>query len=200
MNLVAFIAGVPWPIRLAAFLVAAVTVGCLVIRRLRHRVVELELDWNQEEQAVAPEPLPSRKTTYQSIYRSPFYLLTPTERDFYNVLRRAIPAGVSICMKVRLGDIVRCSEFNWRNGWGRKVAQKHIDFVLVNSLNSYILIAIELDDPSHSRQDRVERDEFVNDVLTGAGIGIVRVQVKPEYSAEEIADHLAELMPLVYQY
>ena len=37
-----------------------------------------------------------------------------------------------------------------------------------------VIIIIELDDNSHNRPDRIERDSFVNDVLQSNGYKLVR--------------------------
>jgi very-short-patch-repair endonuclease len=49
-------------------------------------------------------------------------------------------------------------------------------------------LVIELDDSSHQREHRKERDIFVEKVLAVAGIPIARVPVKHIYEAKEIGD------------
>lgn len=85
--------------------------------------------------------------------------------------------------KVRLADIVTCSETAWRRGSGSPIAQKHLDFVLCDVHSTRFLAAIELDDRSHHRPDRRKRDRFVNRVLAEAGIDLIRFRARSRYCA-----------------
>ncbi|MEO1255546.1 MAG: DUF2726 domain-containing protein, partial [Bacteroidota bacterium] len=49
------------------------------------------------------------------------------------------------------------------------------------------IIAVELDDKSHNRKDRRERDKFVDDVFTVAGLPILHIRVRREYDIKKIA-------------
>lgn len=53
------------------------------------------------------------------------------------------------------------------------------------------LVAIELDDKSHARPDRQERDAFVNEVFAAAGLGLLHIPVKHTYIPEELRTELA---------
>ena len=54
-----------------------------------------------------------------------------------------------------------------------KIRSKHIDFALADE-DTNIIALIELDDKSHERPDRIERDEFVNAVLKNTGYVLLR--------------------------
>src|SRR5690348_13485604 len=90
------------------------------------------------------------------------FLLSRGENVFYQTLRRAIPAHLMICPKVRMGDIINCSGDAWKAGFGAKISQKHVDFILADADTTAIALAIELDDATHNQRNRIERDEFVN--------------------------------------
>jgi hypothetical protein len=47
-------------------------------------------------------------------------------------------------------------------------------------------LGIELDDKSHQRDDRKERDQFIDQVFKAAGIPLLRVPVKHTYSLQEV--------------
>lgn len=101
-------------------------------------------------------------------------LLTKREWAEYQILKMAADAkGLLICPKVRLLDLV-VPKYNARNSRGlmTKVMSKHVDFVICNQQMEVVCI-IELDDPTHLRQDRVERDQFVDSVLMGAGYKVI---------------------------
>lgn len=49
------------------------------------------------------------------------------------------------------------------------------------------MCGVELDDRSHERQERQERDCFVEAVFAAAGLPLVRVPVSAEYDPAELA-------------
>jgi len=57
------------------------------------------------------------------------FLLTKAEQKFYGVLKAVVKNKYDIACKVRLADIINCSDINWRKGYGGQIACKHIDFV-----------------------------------------------------------------------
>lgn len=92
--------------------------------------------------------------------------------------------------KVRLADVITCPEGEWRRGMGSPIAQKHLDFVLCDPHSTRFVAAIELDDRSHDQPKRQRRDQFVNRVLSEAGIRLVRVQARSHYCPHAIRKHL----------
>jgi uncharacterized protein DUF2726 len=52
------------------------------------------------------------------------------------------------------------------------------------------LVAVELDDSSHQRPDRVARDRDVDRILEIASLPILRVPVRRTYDGAEIAKQL----------
>ena len=117
------------------------------------------------------------------------YLLTPPEKRFYNVLRRIVD-GNKIMAKVRLADLVEADERHLlRESNFDFIKSKHIDFVICDAALSPI-IAVELDDSSHRRPDRVARDRDVNRILEIASLPILRVPVRRTYDEQEIAGQI----------
>ncbi len=115
------------------------------------------------------------KTRYP--YFSRGTLLTPAEQKFYKVLKAVTKNKYDVACKVRLADIINCSDINWRRGYGPKISSKHIDFVLFDPVTTDILLCIELDDKSHERKDRQIRDDFVNKALKAGKTPLVRFLV-----------------------
>ncbi len=122
--------------------------------------------------------------------RYPYYarefLLTKAEQKFYNVLKSVVKNKYDIACKVRLADIINCSEINWRKGYGGQIACKHIDFILCDPKDSRILLAIELDDKSHNQPDRQKRDKFVNKAMQAADVTLLRFPVEWGYDMARI--------------
>ena len=109
------------------------------------------------------------------------FLLTKAELKFYDVLKAVVKNKYDIACKVRLADIINCSDVNWRKGYGGQIACKHIDFVLFDPRTSKILLAIELDDKSHDKPARQKRDKFVNKSMQVAGVTLLRFKVEWGY-------------------
>jgi len=114
--------------------------------------------------------------------------LSPAEHNFFRVLKTAVADQALISFKVGLGDLFDVkskdpSEFRiYRN----KIDRKHIDFLLCDPKTVRLLAGIELDDKSHQRSDRQDRDRFVERVFQAASLPLVRIPVKPSYSVTEL--------------
>lgn len=119
-------------------------------------------------------------------YRASASLVTKNEMHFYSALLRAVGAEFTVAPKVRLADIITCQEKAWPLGYGRLIAQKHIDFLLCDPANLRVVLAIELDDRSHARPERRLRDLFVDRALEAAGVPLVRVRVARSYDPRDI--------------
>lgn len=114
-------------------------------------------------------------------------LLTKAELKFYHVLKHCIPANTLIMMKVRMGDIVTCTDAQWQAGWGPKISAKHIDFVLIDPQTTEILCGIELDDSTHhTKKDRIDRDKFVNKAFAIASVPLLRIPVQGFYDQGDL--------------
>ena len=113
-------------------------------------------------------------------------LLTKAELKFYHVLKTVTSNRYDISCKVRLGDIINCTDYYWCKGYGPKISSKHIDFVLHNPETSEIILCIELDDKSHNRPDRIKRDKFVNGALDAANVPILHVPVTRGYDMAKL--------------
>jgi len=117
------------------------------------------------------------------------YLLSIAEKKFYNVLRKVV-APHAVLPKVRLADLVESDKRHrfWRANFNR-ICAKHIDFVVCDATLSPI-IAVELDDSSHSLPDRAARDRDVNRILEIASLPVLRVPVRRSYDGADIEKQL----------
>ena len=57
-------------------------------------------------------------------------------------------------------------------------------------------MAIELDDVSHERPERIERDKFVNRAFESADMPLLRIPVEPSYRAREIRELIEDALEL----
>jgi hypothetical protein len=128
------------------------------------------------------EPLP---------YRKKDYLLSKAERAFYHVLRKAIGDRWTIFAKVRLIDLLWLPRGTQATQAHRnRVQSKHVDFVLCEPATLTPILVIELDDRSHDREDRRDRDRFVDRALESAGLPVLHVPARDGYVVNDLADQI----------
>ncbi len=118
-------------------------------------------------------------------YKKKSFLLTKAEYNFDKVLREIVQDKYYVGRQVVLSSIVEVTTNS--KSYRSKIDKKTIDFVLFNKAGYTPHLAIELDDHSHLRWDRIERDEFVQDVLVKAGIKLVRIKNSYSYDKEELS-------------
>ena len=122
-------------------------------------------------------------------------LFSPAERSFLGVLEQVINNRYRLMGKIRLADIVKVksglNKSAWQNAFN-KIQSKHIDIVACDPTTLSVLFVIELDDKTHSQSKRQNRDQFVDDTLSVAGIPIVHFAAKDSYSLQEIENILSK--------
>jgi len=114
-------------------------------------------------------------------------LLTPAELSFYNYIFDALDSNEYVlCTKVRLGDLVKFRGGDDKQRWKRlqQVNRKHIDFVVCSRKSMMPVFLIELDDSSHNRKDRKDRDHLVDSFLSQACLPILHVRCQRYYNPE----------------
>ena len=136
-------------------------------------------------ETVIPETLP---------YRVRDDFLSPAEFSFYKILSSLGETRIIVQSKVRLADVFFVSRPNENMTYFSKIAQKHLDFLICDSVTMKPLLGIELDDSSHKRDDRQERDDFVEKVFQVAGLPLLRLPVQREYNTREIAAQIAPFL------
>jgi very-short-patch-repair endonuclease len=117
-------------------------------------------------------------------YRRKQGLLSQGELAFYRVLRRALNGRCGVSLKTRLADIIHCPTELWETSHGRRLAQKHVDFVLYDWETAEIRAVIELDDRSHREPERRRRDRFLDKALASVDVRLLRVPAAATYDVE----------------
>ncbi len=115
-------------------------------------------------------------------------LLSKAEENFYWHLIKVLSSKYQISYKVRVADVInhRCSN---RKAWLRefnKLSQKHFDFVVSDGRTLEVAFAVELDDSSHDRKKRKERDQYLNKICQEAGLKLIRIRARGRYKDDEI--------------
>lgn len=110
------------------------------------------------------------KEEIYSFYRRK-YLFTKNEFYFYKQLQKISEEKNLIPLaKVRLADFIEVSNKSEYMKYFAKIRSKHIDFLLLDKETLKIVVAIELDDNSHSD----EKDEFKNKLFEQINIHLIR--------------------------
>lgn len=126
-------------------------------------------------------------------------ILTNYEYTNYLGLKQFATAhSLSIHTKVRLADLIEPNREitgNWKTRF-YKISSKHVDFVFCDKEMKVQLI-VELDDRSHLRPDRKERDKFVDAALTGAGYKIIHIHAADEAGIAAIDKAINSESPII---
>jgi len=122
-------------------------------------------------------------------------LVTKPELRFYKSLTKAVQDDWEIFAMVRIADLLRVEKGskNYRK-WLNKILAKHIDFVLCDPGTLEPIVCIELDDSSHNRPDRIERDIFVNAAFDSADLPLLRIPTQSSYRSREIRQLIDEVV------
>jgi very-short-patch-repair endonuclease len=122
-------------------------------------------------------------------------LLTQSERRFFGVLQEAAGSEWEIFAMVRLADLIRVrSEAPQFQSWQNRIHAKHIDFVLCDPETLEARLAVELDDVTHQRADRRQRDAFVESALSVSRLPLLRVPVATDYDPRQLKRSLHEAL------
>ncbi len=96
--------------------------------------------------------------------------------------------------KRNLNKLIAEKNNKHRRKWLNKILAKHIDFVLCDPGSLKPLVCIELDDISHQRPERIERDKFVNLAFKSAQLPLLRIPTQPEYRSREIRELIESVL------
>lgn len=120
-------------------------------------------------------------------------LLTKTELHFYRALKLAVKDRWSVMAMVRIADLLKVRSQTPKSlAWFNRIACKHIDFVLCDPETMEPKAGIELDDSSHQRADRIERDQFVDQAFAAAKFPLIRIVPESEYDVDAIREKIKQ--------
>ena len=133
----------------------------------------------------------TRESSYESDdisypYRTNRRFLTPAEHSFFLVTQKVLGEQYMVCPQVSLSALFWINDPSSFGAAFNRIARKRVDFVVCDALTMKILFGVELDDSSHKRAARMERDEFVNNVFQAADLPLIHVRVKESYSTAEL--------------
>ncbi len=134
-------------------------------------------------------------TSYKKYYKPKIYITTLSEMKFYNVLLEiARELDYIVFAQVSLYNIISMQEnldYSTHIKYFNKIASKSIDFVLVDK-KCRIKLCIELDDNSHKKKNRIERDNFINELFKELEIDLLRYPVYNVYYKDTLKRKIQE--------
>jgi very-short-patch-repair endonuclease len=113
--------------------------------------------------------------------------------SFYKVVKQVVPAEFVIMAKPRILDVLYVPK-RTKGKWAfeNKIKSKHFDFVICDVQTMTPRLVIELDDKSHQRSDRQERDTFVDEATAAAGLPMMHVAVRASYVPNDLRTQILE--------
>ena len=115
---------------------------------------------------------------------------TDNEKGFFNILHNiSLKYNTILFSKVRLADIIYMKNIDKSNiKYWNKIKSKHVDFIVCSPNKFEILFIIELDDSTHNRKNRIDRDEFVDKALFTVNLPIFHIEVSDNYNINYIEE------------
>lgn len=119
--------------------------------------------------------------------------ISPAELNFFFNLKSVVGDSAQIFSKVKLSDLffAKTGDFGKNRSYNNRIDRKHVDFLLCDPKTLKPVLGIELDDKSHQRVDRQERDDFVNHVFEAANLPLIHISVQRSYSQSELKSKLS---------
>ena len=149
---------------------------------------------------VAAIVLPSRKDAGKSsgkadveyAYTRKQFIMTRAENEFYSVLQQAVGTNYLIFPQAHLDLFLdhHVKGQSWKGALS-KIQRCSVDFLICSREYYGPLVAIELDGVSHTEDERMARDDFVDSICKNAGMPIVHILSNGNYDANELVQKLA---------
>ncbi len=118
--------------------------------------------------------------------------MTETEQKFLSYLKVFTDKNnLIIIPQVQLQSIFKTIEKKDISSFN-KIKSKSIDFAIVDSNYNYKLF-IELDDYTHNRKNRIQRDIFINNLFNTYNLKLKRIKVQNNYNLEELENIITEV-------
>ena len=127
-----------------------------------------------------------KKSQYK--YYAKSYVMTSRENDCFKILNEIFSSKWFVVPQVHLSALLdyRVKGQNW-NAAFRHINGKSVDFVLIGKESYKVICVIELDDSTHSKPDRIERDVEIERMFKEARIPLARINKFESMTKPEIA-------------
>lgn len=141
-------------------------------------------------------------------YQKRKYFFSRAEQRFYSHLVRAVGnvrPDLTVFSKVRMADLLLMAKGTtgraYWSAWGR-ISQKHVDFIVLAPIRDAEepgalepVLVVELDDSSHQREDRQQRDTLVDAIYAQVGLPILHIPVAHTYNVGDLTARIRQVLP-----
>lgn len=146
--------------------------------------------WRVRARAAKRKRTPSPFTLPSDITITSVSLYSEAEATLYNLLRMVVQDRYLVLSQVPLWAFVSVEGM----GKGRSqvlnhMALKHVDFVLVHPGSRQVEQVVQVDDETQ-RPHQVERQHTIQTILDAAGIKMLTIEAKKNYSIPELTELL----------
>lgn len=118
--------------------------------------------------------------------------ITENELKLYKVLKKvAYELKLDIFTQVALNRILEINNRRKKQQLRNRIDRKSIDFVLYDEKTKKIVCCIELDDSTHEREERIERDLFLDKIFKDT-IKLIRIKVQNYYDYNKILNMIKD--------
>ena len=135
-------------------------------------------------------------------YKKNLYLTTKTELEMYKILLEICTKyNLILFTQVVLYEIVQVNEKPFTREHAKyfnKICSKSIDFVIADKETTRIRLCIELDDPTHKKKKRIQRDEFIDKLFEDLQIDLLRIKTCNEYNINQIESKIRSTCTDIY--
>lgn len=134
-----------------------------------------------------------KKSTYR--YKRKEFFMSRPEHLFFDVLVSIVGDRYYVFSQVHLSTILdnKVKGQNWRGAF-RHIDEKSVDFVICDKAYIKPLLAIELDDSSHERAGRQDRDAEVERIFKEVGLPLLRLANQNQYNKDEIRNQIFQAL------
>lgn len=120
-----------------------------------------------------------------NVYESKKSLLSAIEKEYFDCIKLALPEGYYVYPQVNLASIInRVDAHKFQNELFRNV-----DFGVFNKEHKPVLL-IEIQDKSHLREERQQRDEKVRKICEEADIALIEFWETKSINSEKIKERI----------
>jgi very-short-patch-repair endonuclease len=120
-------------------------------------------------------------------YKKKDFIMSRAEHEFFDILVEVVGNQYYVFPQIHLSTILdnKVVGQNWRGAF-RHIDEKSVDFVICDKAYIKPILAIELDDRTHEREDRKGRDGEVERILNESGLVLLRFGNNGSFNKEEI--------------
>ena len=124
-------------------------------------------------------------------YEAKQFVMSKSEHDAFDTIVDAVGSNYYVFPQVHLSVFLnwKVRGQNWNSAM-RHINQKSVDFLLCDKKWINPKLAIELDDATHEREERKERDGEVERILKVARFPLLRIHYSDLSNATELKDRI----------